>query len=231
MDKRKSYYIVLDTETCNGITVDGKLDLTCSLVYDIGYQVIDKKGYVYERRSFLVKEIFCNESELMNSAYYAKKIPTYIADLNKNIHSLKGWSEIKKIFLHDFYKYNIKAVVAHNAKFDLNALNVTTRWITKSKYRYFFPFGTPIFDTLIMSRDTIGKEIGYIIFCQRHNFMTKHKKPRVKLTAEVLYRYISGNYDFVEAHTGLRDVEIESQIFVTCLAKHKKMQKNLFKNS
>lgn len=43
MDKRKTYYIGIDTETCNGrIDVDGKLNLTDSLVYDIGWAVVDK---------------------------------------------------------------------------------------------------------------------------------------------------------------------------------------------
>ena len=38
----------------------------------------------------------------------------------------------------------------------------------------------------------------------------------VKLTAEILYRYISGKQDFVEAHTGLEDVQIEKEIFAEC---------------
>ena len=45
MDRRKTYYIGIDTETCNSrIDIDGKLDLTDSLVYDIGWAVVDKKG-------------------------------------------------------------------------------------------------------------------------------------------------------------------------------------------
>ena len=48
MDKRKTYICVLDTETCNSLTTeDGKIDLSQSLVFDIGYQIIDKKGNVY----------------------------------------------------------------------------------------------------------------------------------------------------------------------------------------
>jgi hypothetical protein len=58
--------------------------------------------------------------------------------------------------------------------------------------------------------------------------MTKHKNPRVRLTAEILYRYITGNNDFIESHTGLEDVLIETKIMSHCFRQHKKMEKKLF---
>ena len=61
MDKRINYLIGLDTETCNGFCMeDGKLDLTQSLVYDIGWAVTDKRGNIYKTRSFVVADIFSN---------------------------------------------------------------------------------------------------------------------------------------------------------------------------
>ena len=43
IDKRKTYLMSIDTETCNGLIDEkGKLDLSQSLVYDIGWQVVDK---------------------------------------------------------------------------------------------------------------------------------------------------------------------------------------------
>ena len=58
--------------------------------------------------------------------------------------------------------------------------------------------------------------------------MTNHKTPRVRLTAEILYRYISGQHDFDESHTGLEDVLIETVIMAHCFRQHKKMEKRLF---
>ena len=40
----KKYIMVLDTETANGIINNNKLDLSCSLVYDIGFTVISGYG-------------------------------------------------------------------------------------------------------------------------------------------------------------------------------------------
>ena len=58
--------------------------------------------------------------------------------------------------------------------------------------------------------------------------MTKHKTPQPRFTAEILYRFISGNKDFIENHTGLEDVMIEKEILAYCFRQHKAMRKGLF---
>jgi hypothetical protein len=60
--------------------------------------------------------------------------------------------------------------------------------------------------------------------------MTNHATPRPRATAEILYRYISGEDNFIESHTGLEDVMIEKEIFAKCMAQHKPMRKKLFEN-
>lgn len=228
MDKRINYLIGLDTETCNGIMVDDKLDLSQSLVYDIGWAICDKRGKIYKTRSFVVAEIFCGMKDVMSSAYYAKKIPTYWKDIKKGDRVLASFFNIRKAFLEDIKEYGVKNVFAHNAGFDVRALNNTIRYLTKSKYRWFFPRKIEIWDTLKMARQTIGKQKSYQVWCARNNYMTKHKTPQVRLTAEILYRYISGQADFEESHTGLEDVKIEIVIMAHCFRQHKKMEKRLF---
>ena len=75
IDRRKSYYMVFDTETSNG--------LDDPIVYDIGFAIVDKKGNVYEAKSFVIYETFCKMKDLMQSAYYADKIPNYIEQIEK----------------------------------------------------------------------------------------------------------------------------------------------------
>ncbi len=228
MDKRINYLIGLDTETCNGIMIDEKLDLSQSLVYDIGWAITDKKGRIYEIRSFVIKETFCEMKDVMKSAYYAEKIPTYWEDIKAGKRVLADFWTIKKILMEDIKKYNIKNIFAHNAGFDVRALNNTIRYLTKSKYRWFFPKSIEIWDTLKMARQTIGKQKSYQRFCAKNNYLTKHKTPRVRLTAEIIFRYLTGNNDFAESHTGLEDVLIETVIMAHCFKQHKKMQKKLF---
>ena len=52
-----------------------------------------------------------------------------------------------------------------------------------------------------------------------------------EITAEILWRYLSGDVNFMESHTGLEDVQIETKILVHCLKTHKKIRKALFQKS
>lgn len=228
MDKRINYLIGLDTETCNGILIDDKLDLSQSIVYDIGWAITDKKGNIYKTRSFVIYEIFCGLKDVMKSAYYAEKIPKYWDEIQNGSRKLVSFWTMWKTLKNDIKEYHVKNIFAHNAGFDVRALNNTIRYISKSKYRWFFPYNIEFWDTLKMARQTIGKQKTYKNWCIRNEYMTKHRKPQVRLTAEILYRYISGNDNFIESHTGLEDVLIETKIMVHCFRQHKKMEKRLY---
>ena len=64
---RRHLYLTCDIETANH-TED-------ALAYDIGLAIIDRYGNVYARFSLVIVEIFEGEADLMQSAYYAAKIP------------------------------------------------------------------------------------------------------------------------------------------------------------
>lgn len=228
IDGRKSYLIGLDTETCNGLVVEDKLDLSQSLVYDIGWCITDKQGNIYATRSYVVYEIYVKMKDVMQSAYYKDKLPQYEKDIKSGKRILATLGTIRKVLLDDCMDYHIKAIFAHNASFDVRALNNTIRYITKSKKRYFLPYGTEIWDTLKMANSTIVKQKTYIKFCNDNNYMTNHKIPRPRATAEILYRYLTLDNDFIESHTGLEDVLIETYILVRCFKTHKKMNKVLY---
>ena len=226
IDRRKKYVIVLDTETC---PIDKTLDkvLPSNMwAYDIGFAVVDKKGNVYETRSFVNADIFLHEKDLMRSAYYADKIPMYWDDIKAGRRILTSFYKIRRELLACIEKYNVTEIYAHNMRFDYGTLNTTQRWETKSKYRYFFPKDVVICDTLKMSRDVIAKMPTFIKFCEDNNFLTKNGKPQLK--AETIYRFITKDTDFVESHTGLEDVLIEKEILAYCYRQHKKMRKKLW---
>lgn len=218
----KKYIMVIDTETANGIMENGKLDLSQSLVYDIGFNIVDKKGHVYDRQSMAIADIFCNMKDIMQSAYYAKKLPSYWEEIKNGNRKLVTFMHAYDIVRRTLKKYNITTVSAHNARFDVNALNNTIRYITKSKKRFFFPYGTEIWDTYKGALNTICTQKGYISFCERNGYMTKHSEPRVRATAEILYRYLSGNNAFQEEHKGVDDTDIEAKILVQILRQHRK---------
>ena len=228
IDHRHIYGICLDTETANTLVENGKLNMDNVMFYDLGFQVIDSHGRTYGKEySFVNSDIFVHEKELMQFAYYAEKIPQYKADLAAGRRKMATTYEIRKILKDVIAGYDCKFVVAHNARFDYTSLNNTLRWTTKSKYRYFIPYGIEWWDTLKMARSVLGKMPTYEKFCNENGFLTKNGKP--KFTAEACYSFITKDPDFVESHTGLEDVKIETEILAYCHKQHKKMNKKLWK--
>ena len=226
MDKRISYKIVLDTETC---PIDKDFEGVSPynmFTYDCGWAVVDKKGNVYKTQSFINADIFCDEKELMNSAYYANKIPQYWEDIKSGKRTLSTFYNIRQALLNDIKEFGVTEIYAHNMRFDYGTLNTTQRWETKSKYRYFFPKDISICDTLKMARCVIAKMPTYKKFCAENGYMTKNGQ--VKLTAEILYRFIKKDDSFIESHTALEDVLIEKEILAYCYKQKKKMKKLLW---
>lgn len=228
MDRRISYKIVLDTETCPMDKDFEGVSPYNMFVYDCGWAVVDKRGKVYKTQSFVNADIFLEEKELMKSAYYANKIPMYWERIKNGETILTSFYNIRKALIEDMAEYNVTEIFAHNMRFDYGTLNTTERWETKSKYRYFFPYGTEICDTMKMANDVICKMPTYKKFCEENGYITKNGQ--LRKTAEILYRFITKDNEFEEEHTGLADVMIEKEILAYCYKQHKKMRKLLFEN-
>ena len=220
IDKRKNYYNVFDTETANS--------LEDPLMYDVGWGIVDKKGTVHRTRSFIIREVFYGMRNLMKSSYYAEKIPKYEKEIAEGKRQVVSLYEARKIFQEDCKEFNVKACIAHNARFDYRSTSTTERYLTQSRLRYFLPCGIPLWDTMKMAHDTICKTKGYRSWCEENGFMTKHAKPRPQEKAETIYRYLIGDENFVESHTGLEDVLIEKEIFAHCMRQHKPMRRLAF---
>ena len=70
--------------------------------------------------------------DVMSSAYYAEKIPQYWKDIKTGKRILTSFWTVWKIFKEDAKEWNVKAFFAHNARFDVNALNNTVCYLSKS---------------------------------------------------------------------------------------------------
>lgn len=194
--------LILDTETTNNFD-----DPLC---YDVGYEVFDLAGNLYDRNSFINADVFFAK-ELMASAFFLDKFDQYVAECDAGKRQLASWYHITKELYRTMVANDAKIVVAHNARFDYKALHTTQRYRTSSRWRWVLPWGVEWWDTLKMARGVMKDDEAYTNFCMAHNFLTTYGKPQ--FTAEVLYKYIMGDIDFCEAHTGLEDVQIERKIF------------------
>ena len=228
IDRRIAYRMVLDTETCPLDKNFEGVDPNNMWVYDVGYAIVDKRGKVYRERSFINADIFLNEKLLMNSSYYANKIPQYWEDIKSGKRVLTSFYNIRKTLLEDIAEFEVEEIYAYNMRFDYLSLNNTERWLTKSQYRYFLTKDLVICDIMKMARDVIAPMPTYKRFCEEHGYMTKNN--RVQLKAETVYKFITKDLDFIESHTGLEDVMIEKEILAYCYRQHKAMRKKLWEN-
>lgn len=223
MDKRKNYYLVLDVETANSTSEP--------LVYDLGFAVCDKKGNIYEKRSYIISDVFFDQAainnnyDLMASSYYAEKLPQYYRGIKTGNWKVTTLFKARKEILQLLKDYNITAVCAYNASFDINALNNTIRYISKSNVRYFFPYGTQVFCIWHMATQVLFNQKTFLKMALDNGWYSE--SGNVKTSAEMAYRYMTDDIEFEESHTGLKDVEIETAVMARCFRQHKSMNKNI----
>ena len=211
--RKNEYLLVLDTETANSVQYP--------LPYDLGYKIFNRKREVVETRSFCIYEIFCEEKDLMQSAYYAEKLPQYYEELKRKQRKLVRLYTARKTILEDMQKYKIDRVYAYNMGFDRRALNNDQKYTTKNKYKFFFPRGTEFRCIWNMACQVLLARPSYIKFALQNGYVSA--KGNILTNAECCYRYISKDTNFVEAHKGIDDVNIEAEILLACFAQHKKM--------
>lgn len=222
IDKRKKMFMVLDTETTNNTIGKPYND---GLAYDLGIAIVDKKGNEYFSKSWVITDIFDNEKELMDTAYYHEKLPKYYEELENGTRERISIFQAKRQVRELIEKYNVKMVLAYNMQFDLQVLNNTLRYVSKSKIRYFFPFGVELGCIWNMACHVLTTQKRFLKenkLNEKGNYITK---------AERVYQYITNNDQFEEEHTGLCDVRIETEIMAKCFQQHKKMETNIFHNA
>lgn len=211
--------LLTDGETCETYRNEqGQLETSSGQAYDLGGAVLDTNtGNLSQKFSLVNEDVFFGMPLSMKEAYFADKIPQYLEDMRMGKRSIVDTWQMWRIINQICQEEKIDAIAGHNIWFDVRVLNATIRYQTKSFKRYFFPYGVPIMDTMMMAQKVIANTKEYIDFCVTNNYMTNHPIPRPRVTAEILWRFLSGDNNFQEAHTGLEDVEIEAKIFMECL--------------
>lgn len=201
---KKDLYLTIDTETAG--------DLESPLVYDIGGAVHDRLGNVIETFSFVIHDIY-KDKELMESCYYACKLPQYENELKAGIRKKVRFYTARNYVLDLIDKYEIKAVLAYNMRFDLNALNNTLRYLSNGKRKYFFPFSknVEIWCTWTMLKQLVKNKPRYKSWCKKHNYIAGNNQYRTSV--EVFNKWLHKDHGFIEEHTGLEDALVEVDIF------------------
>lgn len=261
IDRRKKYYLVFDCETATLPFVnllEGKDKQTIAiakpLIYDLGWQVIDRKGNVYRRRSFLVSEIF-SVPQIFNTAYYASKRPIYLEKLERKEIILTDWKTATAELEKDLQV--CCAVGAYNSMFDYKkAIPFTESYIkalyspnyqrwekaqianckkilsesNRKKEKVFEPEIFRFRDKVYPLFDLWGLSCKHLLNNDDYKKMCVEQQWKTasgkyfKTSAETAFRFLMQDNDFVESHTAIEDTIIESIIFSKII----EMTKNKF---
>lgn len=217
IDKRISYICVVDVETAGGFDNP--------MVYDIGFAITDRQGRIYAERSFVIKEVFENK-RLMNSAYYAIKVPRYIKDIANGTRTVVSFADARNEFNSLMEEYGVTKICAYNLRFDANALkNTSIKLGVASKFL--------IRKMEMLCIWSLACELLYTQSTYRKVATSQgwiSNAGNMKTSAEMGHRYITGLYDFEEEHTGLEDVKIEIGIMAKCFRQHKSHKSGMIAN-
>lgn len=221
IDNRVKYMMVMDVETAGG--------LGNPLVYDLGFAICDKRGNIYEKRSFVIKEIF-EQKELMQSAYYAIKIPRYDKDLAEGTRDLVSMEFARNEFVSLMNEYKVDTVSAYNLAFDRRALANTMKNLYGEGKKFMSGIQRQVKQLCIWSFacEVIYTQPTFRKVAERENWFTECGNMRT--SAEIGWRYISCQSEFEESHTGLEDVLIEVAILAKCFCQNKKHESGLLSN-
>lgn len=197
------YIMVFDTETTG---------LEKCFCYDVGYQIIDTEtADIMEAKHFIIEQVWHN-LPLFESAYYKDKRPLYVQLMRAHKATMTKWGYAMQEMIRDIKKYEITDAYAYNSDFDDKVFSFNCDW-----FKTINPFdNVAIHDIWGYASEWITWTDSYKDFCEQHQFFTD--TGNYKASAEVVYRYIKNDTDFDEAHMGLYDVEIESDILFYCIA-------------
>lgn len=205
MTTKPTVFFVTDVETTMKRTI----------VFDIAWKAIDRKGRVYGRGSYLIREAFQHDvpwyKEKMglyyDDAYEGRITPSTIfearAEYNRQIAECQDLGH--RVIL-----------AAYNSRFDFDKLPFTLSELTGGKVTRWLDKSVELMDIW----DYWGESVP-LNYAKEAAASASGKY--VSTSAESAYRYESRQPDFEEYHRAWHDVEIESQILLKALSRKKKM--------
>ena len=191
--------------------------------YNVGYIIADRNGKIYKKHSFAFPECFWeNIVTSLNNTTVKEMTCKNIQEICKQQGVKKTKRKYKNISIDNFFnfftkeikRYKIKKLYAYNVAFDKGSLNrLFGERLNESNLEY-RDIMTGIFHTKLLTKR-------YIDFCLKNEYVTD--KGNFKYSAEIVYRFLTGDKTFNEEHTGLADVLIEFDILKYVIKNHKKV--------
>ena len=221
------------------------------LIYDLGWKIVDRHGNVYHRENYLITEIFSVPAIFDTAYYAEKRpiyleklhrgeislvnwetaMTAFLSDLAvcEAIGAYNSMFDFKKAV--PFTELYISKLYSNDYHNWLRWQERTCAWLAEgNKTESQQPFEETIFrfrGKTYPLFDLWGLSCQHILNCDEYKQMCIDQKWETasgkyfKTSAETAYRFLSGNAEFVESHTAIDDVDIESQLFAEIVKRTK----------
>lgn len=196
--------MIFDTETTS---------LDKPFCYNIGYVIVDTEtGNTLKSADYVVEQVWHN-SMLFSTAYYANKRPIYVSAMRNRSTKMDKFGYICRAMSRDIKAFEVAAAFAFNSPFDERVFDFNCDW-----FKCINPFdNTPIYDIRGYAHKYICDTADYKNWCEEYERFSD--SGNYSTTAENVYQYVSGDYEFIEDHTALSDSIIEMRILFYALHK------------
>ena len=205
--------LILDTET---------IGLEKLYMYDLGYIIATKneEGFYTPsvKRQFIIDQVY-NNHMLFATSYYAIKRPKYVSLLKGRKARLKKMGHALMIMKNDIDRLEVEQAWAFNMPFDKKVMAFNGK-----EFNLTNPIEhLPQMDIMGVASSFIHQTKEYNDFCVENKFV--NESGLLQTNAEVTFKFISDQKDFIEEHTALQDCEIELDILNYCILKGADLQK------
>ena len=236
----KGNYIVIDTEGLGLNDIKNKI-YGKQLSYHTGYGVFAPDGTLLKSGNFVTKEIY-RDIELMQTAYFYDKLDEYNQMLIERIATERLYRNIINQLKKDIKEYNVVGLFAYNCNYDIVGICETAQKYLNKDFKLDFETTKsgkrkPLFEKMLKEILDTNIEMYDIMtmacmsICQDKEYLNTVEyttKGNPKTTAEAVYRYISGNNNFIEEHTAYEDSIIENEILQECFKRGIEPQKQVY---
>lgn len=184
-------------------------------LFDVSFSIYSQETGIIGTAGYIIQE---NQNRV---PYYVDRITRYTQYVEQGNYAVATFSQVMDSIAKVIEKYDVRYVTAYNASFDWGQIQKACELFGAS-----YPFtNVAKFDIMTAFAETIGRRNTYHKFCQDNGFLTEAGRCQIK--AEVAYRYLVNNPQFVEEHTGYADSIIECYILERVLKQRKRLTKRI----
>ena len=221
------------------------------LIYDLGWKIIDGNGKVYRRKSYLITEIFSVPYIFNTAYYASKRplyieklrkkeialvswetaTAEMVADMQEveSVGAYNSMFDYKKAikfteeYICNLYSENYQEWEQEQHR-RIDYILTNPRMATERDFNpdiFEFRGETyPLFDIWGLSCENLLNNDEFRQYCKDNNHTTASGK-YYPTNAEVAYRFVKGDDEFIESHTAIEDADIECELLAEVFKKVK----------